>query len=189
MEYLLTEWVRLYHQPTRDSEKLYAAYLGKVSGDVQLFRIITRVSFSQLHQHGMLRSDDLISRFFRISTEMCVELCYRNLNFSEHQLHVRERVGRRQTSSVFLQNPALARAKCYHTMDAYVKLIVVLVKHSGDASTTVTKINLLNKVICDAVGVLGTALFFRCFRPSLTCSFKIMTSERRNFNNCRIIVF
>ena len=32
VEYLLTEWVRLYHQPisSRDSEKLYAAYLGKV---------------------------------------------------------------------------------------------------------------------------------------------------------------
>ena len=36
----------------------------------------------------MLKSDDLISRFFRISTEMCVELCYRNLNLSEHRMNV-----------------------------------------------------------------------------------------------------
>ena len=40
----------------------------------------------------------------------------------------------------------MARAKCYHTMDAFVKLVVVLVRYSGDASNTVTKVNLLNKV-------------------------------------------
>ena len=45
---------------------------------------------------------------------------------------------------------AMARAKCYHTMDAFVKLVVVLVRYSGDASNTITKVNLLNKVCCDA---------------------------------------
>lgn len=40
----------------------------------------------------------------------------------------------------------MARAKCYHTMDAFVKLVVVLVRYSGDASNTITKVNLLNKV-------------------------------------------
>ncbi len=43
-------------------------------------------------------------------------------------------------------NPTMARAKCYHTMDAFVKLVVVLVRYSGDATNTVTKVNLLNKV-------------------------------------------
>ncbi len=42
----------------------------------------------------------------------------------------------------------MARAKCYHTMDAFVKLVVVLVRYSGDASNTATKVNLLNKVLC-----------------------------------------
>lgn len=41
---------------------------------------------------------------------------------------------------------SMARAKCYHTMDAFVKLVVVLVRYSGDVSNTVTKVNLLNKV-------------------------------------------
>lgn len=41
----------------------------------------------------------------------------------------------------------MARAKCYHTMDAFVKLVVVLVRYSGDASNTITKVNLLNKVL------------------------------------------
>ena len=40
----------------------------------------------------------------------------------------------------------MARAKCYHTMDAFVKLVVVLVRYSGDPTNTVTKVNLLNKV-------------------------------------------
>ena len=31
-------------------------------------------------------------------------------------------------------------------MDAFVKLVVVLVRYSGEPSNTVTKINLLNKV-------------------------------------------
>ena len=43
-------------------------------------------------------------------------------------------------------NAGMARAKSYHTMDAFVKLVVVLVRYSGDTANVVTKINLLNKV-------------------------------------------
>ena len=48
----------------------------------------------------------------------------------------------------FLQpnNPTQARAKCFNTLDAYCRLIALLVRHSGDASNNVTKINLLNRV-------------------------------------------
>ena len=42
-------------------------------------------------------------------------------------------------------SPTLVRAKCFHTLDAYVRLITLLVKHSGE-SQTITKVNLLNKV-------------------------------------------
>ena len=38
------------------------------------------------------------------------------------------------------------RAKCFHTLDAFVRLIALLVKHSGDQQNTITKVNLLNKV-------------------------------------------
>lgn len=85
-----------------------------------------------MHQHGILKTDDLITRFFRLCTEMCVDLCYRALN--EQHLNP-------------AANPTLTRAKCFHTLDAFVRLIALLVKHSGDASNTVTKINLLNKVV------------------------------------------
>ncbi len=81
----------------------------------------------QMHQQGILKTDDLITRFFRLCTEMCVDLCYRALAEQTH-------------------SPTLIRAKCFHTLDAFVRLIALLVKHSGDTANTVTKINLLNKV-------------------------------------------
>lgn len=48
----------------------------------------------------------------------------------------------------------LARAKCYHTMDAFVKLVVVLVRFSGDSTNHVIKVNLLNKVLVTVAAVL-----------------------------------
>ena len=36
-------------------------------------------SCMQLRTSNMLKTDDTVTRFFRISTELCVELCYRNL--------------------------------------------------------------------------------------------------------------
>ena len=61
--------------------------------DFQVFGYLTKHSFEclmqwsnifllctfQLHQQGILRTDDLITRFFRISTELCVEVTYRAL--------------------------------------------------------------------------------------------------------------
>ncbi|CAH1270308.1 CNOT1 [Branchiostoma lanceolatum] len=118
-EYLLREWVNMYHSPAagRDSSKAFQVFV------------------QQMHQQGILKTDDLITRFFRLCTEMCVDLCYRALSEASH-------------------NPTLLRAKCFHTLDAYVRLIALLVKHSGDATNTVTKINLLNKVLGIIVGVL-----------------------------------
>ena len=69
-------------------------------------------------------------------------------------------------------NAAMARAKSYHTMDAFVKLVVVLVRYSGDTTNVVTKINLLNKVCvminrdgntcaCSCVKVLGVVSVLR----------------------------
>lgn len=82
-----------------------------------------------MNVQGILKSDDIITRFFRLSTQMMVELCYRQIPD--------------QT-----QSPSTVRAKLFHTIDAYVKLIVLLVKHSGDANAITTKTNLLNKVWC-----------------------------------------
>lgn len=120
-EYLLRDWVNIYHTSTtsRDPTRAFSVFVQQMNG------------------HGILKTDDLITRFFRLSTQLCVDLCYRALA--------------EQTTS-----PTLVRAKCFHTLDAFVRLIALLVKHSGDASNTTTKINLLNKVLGIVAGVLLT---------------------------------
>ena len=85
-----------------------------------------------MHQQGILKTDDLITRFFRLCTEMCVEISYRAQAEQQHNPAA---------------SAAIIRAKCYHNLDAFVRLIALLVKHSGEATNTVTKINLLNKVL------------------------------------------
>ncbi|XP_041794228.1 CCR4-NOT transcription complex subunit 1 isoform X7 [Chelmon rostratus] len=122
-EYLLREWVNLYHSAAagRDSTKAFSAFVG------------------QMHQQGILKTDDLITRFFRLCTEMCVEISYRAQAEQQHNPAA---------------SAAIIRAKCYHNLDAFVRLIALLVKHSGEATNTVTKINLLNKVLGIVVGVL-----------------------------------
>ena len=50
---------------------------------------------------------------------------------------------------LFQMSAGMSRPKCYHTMDAFVKLVVVLVRYSGEPTNTLAKVNLLNKVnIC-----------------------------------------
>lgn len=99
-----------------------------------------------MHQQGILKTDDLITRFFRLCTEMCVEISYRAQAEQQHNPAA---------------SAAIIRAKCYHNLDAFVRLIALLVKHSGEASNTVTKINLLNKVqqYENADGVLWLSFF------------------------------
>jgi len=118
-EFLLRDWVNMYHSPSagKDSTKAFTIFV------------------QQMNMHGLLKTDDLITRFFRMSTQMCVDLCYRALA--------------EQNS-----NQTLVRAKCFHTLDAFVRLIALLVKHSGDQQNTITKVNLLNKVLGIVAGVL-----------------------------------
>lgn len=145
-EYLLREWVNLYHSAAagRDSTKAFSAFVGQVNTHLSV-KVITnhnersllclfRVCLSfllQMHQQGILKTDDLITRFFRLCTEMCVEISYRAQAEQQHNPAA---------------SAAIIRAKCYHNLDAFVRLIALLVKHSGEATNTVTKINLLNKV-------------------------------------------
>jgi len=118
-EFLLRDWVNMYHSPSagKDSTKAFTIFV------------------QQMNMHGLLKTDDLITRFFRMSTQMCVDLCYRALAEQNN-------------------NPTLVRAKCFHTLDAFVRLIALLVKHSGDQQNTITKVNLLNKVLGIVAGVL-----------------------------------
>ena len=91
-ECLLREWVNMYHSHAagKDSTKAFTIFV------------------QQMNLHGLLKTDDLITRFFRMSTQMCVDLCYRALAEQNN-------------------SPTLVRAKCFHTLDAFVRLIALLV--------------------------------------------------------------
>ena len=103
-EFMLREWVNMYHSPSagKDSTKAFIIFV------------------QQMNLHGLLKTDDLITRFFCMSTQMCVYLCFRALAEQNN-------------------NPTLVRAKCFHTLDAFVRIIGLLVKHSGDQQNTITK--------------------------------------------------
>ncbi|CAH1997116.1 unnamed protein product [Acanthoscelides obtectus] len=116
---LLRDWITIYHSNHgRDSTKAFSMFV------------------HQMNVYGILKTDDLITRFFRLSTQLCVETVYRILADKSNP------------------NMTLQRQKCYHTLDAFVRLVALLVKHSGDASNTQTKIHLLNKVLGIVAGCL-----------------------------------
>lgn len=113
-ERLLREWVNI-HQ-TGQSVKMFPVFV------------------QQMTAHGILKTDDLVARFFRLSTEMCVESCYRLLATQPNG-----------PNSLELRN------KCYETLDAFTMLIVLLIKNSSSSSNLTpepaAKINLLSKIL------------------------------------------
>ncbi|CAO1323562.1 unnamed protein product [Diamesa serratosioi] len=85
--------------------------------------------------YGILKGDEALTRFFRHATQMCIDLTYRNLNDPNLA-------------------PAVAKSKVFQWIDSYVRLIALLVKHSGETSNSTTKLNLLNKILGIVIGIL-----------------------------------
>lgn len=116
------------------TEKLLREWVGiHQSGQTaKMFPIFVQ----QMTVNGILKTDDLVTRFFRLSTEMCVESCYRLLATAPNG-----------------PNSLELRTKCYETLDAFTMLIVLLIKNSGSSSSTnltpepAAKINLLSKIL------------------------------------------
>lgn len=88
-----------------------------------------------MNLYGILKTDDLITRFFRQATQFCIDLVYRIFNDPSH-------------------TPVQAKTKIFHWIDAFVHLIALLVRHSGESGNPTTKINLLNKVLGIVLGIL-----------------------------------
>lgn len=117
-EFLLKEWNTIYHAQTGGR-------------DIKTFSMFV----SKMNLFGIFKGDDSLTKFFRHSTQMCIDLTYRHLNDPNLA-------------------PAVAKAKIFHWIDSFVHLITMLVKHSGDNANSSTKINLLNKVLGIVVGIL-----------------------------------
>ncbi|KAK5971782.1 CCR4-NOT transcription complex subunit [Trichostrongylus colubriformis] len=95
-----------------------------------------------MHEHGVLSGDEKISQFIRMCTEMCVDVALRLLKTDA-------------TAPVSPSN--IVRQRCYYTLDAFVKLMALMIKYSdgGSASPSGTsKIALLKKVLHIITSVL-----------------------------------
>lgn len=119
VEYLLKDWVTIYHTQSmgRDPIKTFSMFVSK------------------LNLYGILKTDDLITRFFRQATQLCIELVYATLREP-------------------LPSQLATKTKIFQWIDAFVRLIALIVKHSGETGNSTTKINLLNKILGIIVGVL-----------------------------------
>lgn len=87
-----------------------------------------RTFVSRMNLLGILKGDEPLSRFFRVATQLCADASYRHL----HDTSLTQTV---------------AKQKTFQWVDAYARLIALLVKHSGDGNNSSTKLDLLNKVI------------------------------------------
>lgn len=84
---------------------------------------------NKMNIYGILKGDEALTRFFRHATQMCIDVTYR-------------------------PDPSLNNAKIFKYIDPYVRLIALLVKHSGETSNSTTKLNLLNKILGIVIGIL-----------------------------------
>ncbi|XP_017106115.2 CCR4-NOT transcription complex subunit 1 isoform X1 [Drosophila bipectinata] len=119
-EFLLKDWVALYTQQNQQSTR-----------DARNFGAFVQ----KMNTYGILKTDDLITRFFRQATHICTDVVYRM--FAEPNLQLNQ-----------------AKNKIFQWIDAFVHLIAMLVRHSGEAGNPTTKINLLNKVLGIVLGTL-----------------------------------
>ncbi|XGW14420.1 hypothetical protein V3C99_000603 [Haemonchus contortus] len=95
-----------------------------------------------MHEHGVLSGDEKISQFIRMCTEMCVDVALRLL---------------KTDASAPVSPSNIVRQRCYYTLDAFVKLMALMIKYSdgGSASPSGTsKIALLKKVLHIITSVL-----------------------------------
>ncbi|VDM37677.1 unnamed protein product [Toxocara canis] len=120
VEMILREWIQLCYTPMAQKEPQ------------QALATIVHV----MHEQGVLATDEMITRFFRLCTEMCVDVSYRLLKNESH-----------------VHQSTVVRQRCYYTLDAFVKLTCLMVKHS-DGGQYQTKINLLKKVLNIVTNVL-----------------------------------
>jgi CCR4-NOT transcription complex subunit 1 len=79
---------------------------------------------------GLLSTDDTISKFFRVCTDICFDVAYRLLrNDANENASYQSR-----------------KQRCFFTLEAFVKLSCLMVKHSDDQNHVV-KLNLLKKIL------------------------------------------
>eukprot|EP00003_Mantamonas_plastica_P029028 TRINITY_DN6810_c0_g2_i1.p1 TRINITY_DN6810_c0_g2~~TRINITY_DN6810_c0_g2_i1.p1 ORF type:complete len:1654 (+),score=631.62 TRINITY_DN6810_c0_g2_i1:388-4962(+) len=121
---LLQEWMSIYQQKDF-TDDMFITYV------------------AQLEQHHILQEDEMSLTFFKFVTEICVKTAVS---------------GKLESSSNNNSGTVSANESSdlldYSALDAYAKLIVLLVKYSGGTVNTQPKVNLLTRVLFVIVRVL-----------------------------------
>ncbi|CAL8088009.1 unnamed protein product [Calicophoron daubneyi] len=150
VELLMRNWVEIYQSPRQRDPATIEAML------------------SQLAQIGVLPNMDSLTRFLRLATIFVVERALKQLKLQEQQQSQQQTfnfqmpVGASGTMPLpsfggasMSPSMSVARVSAYVELDAYARLISILIKRSGDASDqSTTKVTLLNKVLGIITGTL-----------------------------------
>lgn len=119
VENILREWITICYTPVAQRDPQHA-----LACIVQM-----------MHDNGVLATDEMITKFFKLCADICFDVSYRLLK--------NENTGQ----------STVIRQRCYYTLDAFTKLTCLMVKYS-DGQHHSTKVNLLKKVL----NILSTAL-------------------------------
>lgn len=112
VETILREWITICYTPMAQRDPQHA-----LACIVQM-----------MHDNGVLATDEMITKFFKICADICFDVSYRLLK--------NESTGQ----------STVVRQRCYYTLDAFTKLTCLMVKYS-DGQHHSTKVNLLKKVL------------------------------------------
>ncbi|KPL94018.1 CCR4-NOT transcription complex subunit 1-like protein 1, partial [Sarcoptes scabiei] len=111
-ELIIKEWINCYNSPKNINNS---------------FSIIVK----NMNSQGLLKNDDLISRFFKCFLEFCVERCYQVYSFAS------------------IQNFAMndVRIKYFEYIDAFAALVLMFIKQSGNQGNVDQKFQFLSRIL------------------------------------------
>ncbi|CAH8610758.1 unnamed protein product [Schistosoma haematobium] len=140
VELIMRNWVEIYQSPKQRDPATIDALL------------------SQLTQIGVLPNINNSTRFLRLATIFVIERALKQLKLEEQQQQQQPQVSNGGGGgSNFSSNPAINRVAAYVELDAYARLVSILINQLGETPQSEypnAKVALLNKVLGLIVGTL-----------------------------------
>ncbi|TNN05691.1 CCR4-NOT transcription complex subunit 1 [Schistosoma japonicum] len=139
VELIMRNWVEIYQSPKQRDPATIDALL------------------SQLTQIGVLPSINNSTRFLRLATIFVIERALKQLKLEEQQQQQPQVPNGASGGSNFSSNPAINRVAAYVELDAYARLVSILINQLGETPQGEypnAKVALLNKVLGLIAGTL-----------------------------------
>ncbi|VDP60481.1 unnamed protein product, partial [Schistosoma mattheei] len=139
VELIMRNWVEIYQSPKQRDPATIDALL------------------SQLTQIGVLPNINNSTRFLRLATIFVIERALKQLKLEEQQQQQPQVPNGGGGGSNFSSNPAINRVAAYVELDAYARLVSILINQLGETPQSEypnAKVALLNKVLGLIAGTL-----------------------------------